>query len=925
MRNSNPNNIPVFTNLAQAFNYKRAYSSKSNQYRVTRGAQGDAIKKMSTMAYALDNKWNEPLIIQHNKIIDKVYPQVDRKHGEITPKFADAATIDDTDTEIVLTMPPIKDNDNNAFKEFCKEYTLFNTHISYKFHFNEYGNNSTIDLNACHPIVKEYDNPNSIYCYSDADFEDFLNDIYDKRMWVYDALSKSRFREIRQTGRFDDLKNLTLEQLTRQKITKIYHDLKKSMLPMSKLSVPYNTKCCKRKQALINRYQQIKPTSLKIDTENAIYQKAEDTYDDGRIRFPFSFEVLAIPIIEGSEEWKIIGGVNYSTSVNNNRYFQGQYTNTYEWMHSKTEQVLQASDIIQIIRKSVVGENIGKNANIPIAKQKQQCVIIAHLVAPRIEYQSYGKSSLTLEPFQSVIAKTIEEVVSRIPLKSRYTPSSIKPPSVTASLRKLLRKRWEDVRQNPSILDPNSNDYDAMSQSTVWYNLRKRYLLPIEEALGVTIIKENTREDVTAKISEICENDLEGHPKREQLGIFASPRATMYFEGAWHNVDIDEIPSLAKKGTDVVFIEKRGVVEIVKYIGDIYGIAFVNTQGHFAEYPKDLIREIIENGGNVAILTDFDCAGIHIAEKVISDVIGEERNEYWKNNQEDTVFEVEPPYEIIDLILAPPEEQQYPEYSGRVVRIGIDVQTLEYFVSKKIVMTNTDDNNQDLNLGVETMKERVGEEYPKHNDPKKQQPGKNVITPIIAYAKRYHSYLQDPTNPNVLGYKRYEYIYNNFEYLTGISINDLYNEDKEHVIDNRKTARRIEIDSVIEDVKPPAFAHFILDKLQEFFPERNYNRAIKPPTEYFGDKFDILPESTKELLSYVTSVADAAAKPTNEDIELEQEVVKGLLNISDRKEQNKKRISNAVARDAEMKKLDSKLLEVYEQLTGSGNNNDKND
>ena len=102
VRNSNPNNIPVFTNLAQAFNYKRAYGNKSNQYRVTRGAQGDAIKKMSTMAYALDNKWNEPLIIQHNKIIDKVYAEVDRKHGEITPKFADGATIEDTDTKLCL-------------------------------------------------------------------------------------------------------------------------------------------------------------------------------------------------------------------------------------------------------------------------------------------------------------------------------------------------------------------------------------------------------------------------------------------------------------------------------------------------------------------------------------------------------------------------------------------------------------------------------------------------------------------------------------------------------------------------------------------------------------------------------------------------------------------------------------------------------
>ena len=528
VRNSNPNNIPVFINLIETFNFKRAYSSKSNQYRVTRGAQGDAIKKMSTMAYALDNKWNEPLIIQHNKKIEKTYLQIDRKQGKITPtKFEETNTIEETDTEIVITMPPIKDDyDYNAFKKFCKEYTLFNTHISYRFHFNEYGKNSSIDLGARHPIAKEWNNPNSVYCYSETDFEDLLNDIHDKKMSVYDALNKSGFKEIRQPSRFDHLKNITLEQLTTPETTKIYHDLKKSMLPMSKLSVPYDIKHCKREKALIDRYQQIKRTSLKIDTERAIYKKAEGIYEGNRIRFPFIFEILAIPIIEGSEEWKIIGGINYSTSVNNIRYFQGQYTNTYVWTHAKTGQDLQASDIMQIIRKSEAGEDIGDEANIPLGKQKQQCVIIVHLVAPRIEYRSYGKSSLTLEQFQSVIAKTIEEVVSRIPLKSRYNPSIIKPPSVTECLRKLLRKRWEDVRRNPGILDPSSEDYDAMTQSTVWYNLRKQYLLPIEEKYGVTIIKENTREDVTSKISTICETDLEGHPKREQLGIFASPRAS---------------------------------------------------------------------------------------------------------------------------------------------------------------------------------------------------------------------------------------------------------------------------------------------------------------------------------------------------------------------------------------------------------------
>ena len=406
----------------------------------------------------------------------------------------------------------------------------------------------------------------------------------------------------------------------------------------------------------------------------------------------------------------------------------------------------------------------------------------------------------------------------------------------------------------------------------------------------------------------------------------------MYVDGSWHNVDIDEIPSLAKKGTDVVFMEKRGVLEIVKYIGDIYGIAFVNTQGHFAEYPKDLIRQIIKNGGNVGIMTDFDCAGIHIAEKVISDVIGEERIDYEEAQvfdmryEEAPVFKVGPPYDLADSVLVPQQKPRYPEYYGRVVRLGIDIQTLEYFASKKIKMTNNDNNNnnnthKDLNLEVQDMKERVEEEYPKHTDPKKQQPAKNVITPIIAYARQYHSYLQDPTNPNLQRYKRYEYIYNNFEYLTGISTEDLYNKDMERVIENRKTARRIEMDSVVEDVKPPAFAQFIPDKLQEFFPVRDYNRAIKPLTGYFADKFDILPESIKDLFMHITSAADAAAKPTEQHIELEQMAVKGVLDISDTKEANNRRVGDSVAKDANMKKIGLKCAEMLDQLRGSSNNN----
>lgn len=79
----------------------------------------------------------------------------------------------------MFTIAPIKDDyDYNAFKRLYKEYTLFNTHLSFRFRFG-----------------------------------DLLNDIYAQKMSVYDALNKSRFRELRQPGRFDYLKDITLEQL----------------------------------------------------------------------------------------------------------------------------------------------------------------------------------------------------------------------------------------------------------------------------------------------------------------------------------------------------------------------------------------------------------------------------------------------------------------------------------------------------------------------------------------------------------------------------------------------------------------------------------------------------------------------------------------------------------------------------------------
>ena len=955
--NPNPGNKPIFGNLDQTFNYKRSFSSKSNQYKITRGAQGDALKELGTIPYMLinsgdggeDKPWKYPLIFQHNKKVDKVYVEVDRKNRVIKRRF-EHSTVDNTDTKVTITLPALNPRAYMSFLDFCRVYTLFNTHLSFRLFVDGIQHNN---LPALLPMSEVYNNPNSIYCYSEVEFQDFLTDLYDKKMPIYNALTRSELREINQPGRFEDLKDITIEQLTTKKANEIHKRLRKSMLPMSELSTPYQHRKTKRKEALVNRYRSMAPVSLQLDYDRAIYQRTrpEDTiYSNKTIRFPFTFEVLAIPIKKQTqEESLIVSGVNYSTSINNRSYFRaGSYGSGYNWFHTNGTS-LQALDIEEIIRVSSAGADINYDDNIASNKQRQPCVIIAHLVSPRPEYKhGYGKSVLILEPYSTQMAELIGgEIVRRVPLRNRIRPSK-EYEGLTGNLDLLLQKRWNDVRQNPGILDPNSQYYDPWTQSTVWYHLREEYLLPIERKYHLTMIKSGTRTAVTAMISERCER-LEGNPKREQLGIFASPRATMYVDGQWYRIDIDSIPEIAGKGTDVIFIEKQGIVEIIRHLADIYGFAFVNTQGHFAEYPRNLVPEITKQGGNVVILTDFDCAGIHIAERIISDDV---TYNYADKNGNTSLKQKKGYY--------------YKEYIGeKVRRLGIDMETLEYFISKvqeegrTITVEVRDDEAGDLNEETITTLDRlivhVQEPYPKaENREDKQQPGVNVITSLIRYVKKYllakgHCDIPDSRYQNYRltygKYDRYEYVYENFEYLTGLDVGEamkdmkLYNHDSElnndekaainSLLEDRapEDAKRIELDSILKVVKAKMFEDFIVQKLQEFFPERKYiDRAITLPTEYFGEKFNILPENTRALFLRVARIADKAAKPTENKIrkelenwspseeEVREKDIPTLLVIPTEKMVNEMLMAKTVEEDSDMQAFEREARNMLDTL-----------
>lgn len=122
VRNSNPNNISVFENLNQIFDYTQFHSTKRHQHREVSGALGDFLKRGLGMGYASwtegydrerkdsavasDKQWIEPIIFRHNDFEDKVFIHVNWDGQEYWPVFSDRIGCNAPDfTEVEIAFP----------------------------------------------------------------------------------------------------------------------------------------------------------------------------------------------------------------------------------------------------------------------------------------------------------------------------------------------------------------------------------------------------------------------------------------------------------------------------------------------------------------------------------------------------------------------------------------------------------------------------------------------------------------------------------------------------------------------------------------------------------------------------------------------------------------------------------------------------
>jgi hypothetical protein len=129
VRNSNPDNIPVFENLQPIFDYKQFYSTKRNQQRLVSGALGDFLKRGLGMGYAAwtadlnralsltEKQWMEPLVLRHNGYEEKVFIHVRWYEQDYWPVFSDWIEYDAPDFTEVEVVLPIESTRNDCWQE----------------------------------------------------------------------------------------------------------------------------------------------------------------------------------------------------------------------------------------------------------------------------------------------------------------------------------------------------------------------------------------------------------------------------------------------------------------------------------------------------------------------------------------------------------------------------------------------------------------------------------------------------------------------------------------------------------------------------------------------------------------------------------------------------------------------------------------
>jgi hypothetical protein len=458
--NTNDDDIQVFKDLDLVFNYEIRYGSKQNEFVISRGMLGDAMKQILAFGYVLihleddrneftDRQWEHPLIIRHNKKEWKVLLHVDKAKEEILASFElSKEELKHPETEIEVVLPLAEDFDFCDLLEFCKVYPLLTTDISFKFRLVDISGSKLsqqpqpvshtegsryedplehqplqvpsspkprsviIEYPALHPISTEWNNITSVHYYKKEEFLNRLVRVHNKSTLVYDVLRTSR--EGTNLKKNDPDNYISIGELIThpdrdKKVERLYYELKNTLPPPHELSLPYKNTKQSRKNALTERITRVYPG---LDPEKAVYKVVNGIHHDKDIEYPFFFEIIAIPYSTETldneyKSSKFIGTVNYSLSPRSNS-FEGRYA----WTNKRDKDDIY--DFCASTAEEMLSHKGFKFYDHAGPKVKLPSIIIANLVSPRVDYHGHDKSRVDTKSFIPHIMEAIQKMAKEI-------------------------------------------------------------------------------------------------------------------------------------------------------------------------------------------------------------------------------------------------------------------------------------------------------------------------------------------------------------------------------------------------------------------------------------------------------------------------------------------------------------------------------
>jgi hypothetical protein len=483
------------------------------------------------------------------------------------------------------------------------------------------------------PKFEEYQD--SVWYFKRGEFKNYIQGIADKSILVSDAFAT--FRELKRLP--NKFKQMTVQQVADDPglIGELYEGFK-NMQPQSKYKLPYKKE--DRQVELIENIAE----NYNIDKEHTqakVVARHHKDGDTGR-EFNYSLEVVVAPRqnqnLQNAGEVEIIGNINSTPSIDGGeQYFQ---CGDYKWTDKKGNSMSNTN------LRGMLGE-CGFNRYINTSKKKVPSVVYVNIKTPCPDWLgSAGKTHVNMKPYQDELANIVTSLARKIPtyhgMGHRATiqyDRRIRDKSAQDYLDDFLMERKRQIDINPSL-----KTKDRITQRGVWYRIR-----PTMVSEGFKP-KENwgtTAEYIARIIKKRCKKLF--RLKREDLGIIASSRATMYYMGNHYPVNIDNFRDLAQNGVAIIVIEKEGIADLLYPFADKYGVALVHTQGRFTEDGKDLIEAVKEHGSFIGILVDYDAVGSEIpkAARTRTHIIGIDRETItWlqQNGYEITVAEVQEEY-----------------------------------------------------------------------------------------------------------------------------------------------------------------------------------------------------------------------------------------------------------------------------------------